>query len=531
MTTRNPRAKALHILFGTTILLSGCSVSESGTRPAATKRPSFAGIWVERSGKPNKASRDAIALLLAAPADGLDSTFYGAPELAARARALTDSSPPRKDAVTEFDTTLTRSMLTFLRDLHLGRVDPRRTGFELKPRKETHDVEVILRAAADRNAVDQLVNELRPSIAQYGRLREALGRYRLLADSAAAWTALPTVRRAVKPGARYAGLATVAARLAALGDLPSSDLGRVNPSVYAPPLVAGVIRFQGRHGLEPDGLLTPATITALDVSPAERRRQLALSLERLRWLPDLDTGRVVLVNIPTFHLWAWDVGGGETSPALDMRVIVGTGAFNRQTPVFVDEMRYLVFRPYWDIPPGITKNEIIPAMQKDRSYLARHDMEVVPVSGGGTADQRDLGGIEDGRLRVRQRPGAQNALGLVKFIFPNDENVYLHGTPQDELFAKARRDFSHGCVRVEQPVELAEWVLRGVPGWDQTTVLDAMHGEASKRVNLAAPVRVILFYTTAMAEQDGTVSFYEDIYDHDPRLLEAMETAPRHEGG
>ena len=258
---------------------------------------------------------------------------------------------------------------------------------------------------------------------------------------------------------------------------------------------------------------------------SQRVRQLELALERLRWLPELDTRPFVAINIPMFRLWAWDLGaaGGNS---ISMGVVVGR-ALNTQTPVLSEDMHHLVFRPYWNLPRSIVRDEVLPAMARDPDYLRRHDMELVR---GGDDDARPVAGNDDnlaalrqGSVRVRQRPGPKNSLGRVKFIFPNDANVYLHDTPATQLFGRARRDFSHGCVRVEDPVGLAQWVLRNQPGWTRERIEAAMAGTAPLQFDLAAPLPVILFYITAMADPaDQTIHFADDIYGHDAKLTREL---------
>ena len=281
-------------------------------------------------------------------------------------------------------------------------------------------------------------------------------------------------------------------------------------------------RFQGRHGLDADGALGKATLAALAVPVAQRTTQLELALERLRWLPHLDEHGFLAVNIPMFHLWGWGARPVRGTPDFEMDVIVGR-ALDTETPVFVEELRYLIFRPYWNVPPSILRNEILPAIARDRSYLDRQNMEIVAGAGDDAsaleATDENLARLRTGGLRVRQRPGPKNSLGLVKFVFPNDDNIYMHGTPAPQLFGRARRDFSHGCVRVADPVKLAEWLLRDRPEWTRERVLAAMQGPASERVTLTRPVQVILFYLTAVVmPEDGSVRFADDIYGHDGRL-------------
>lgn len=249
-------------------------------------------------------------------------------------------------------------------------------------------------------------------------------------------------------------------------------------------------------------------------------------MERLRWLPHPGDERFVGVNIPMFRLWAWDSIPPDGSPTFDTAVIVGR-ALRTQTPVFVEEMTSVIFRPYWNIPPSILRNEILPALRRDPDYLRRQNMEIVSGAGDDAAVVRAtpdaLDRLGRGTLRIRQRPGADNALGLVKFVFPNDENVYMHGTPAPQLFGRNRRDFSHGCVRVQDPVALAEWVLKDRPEWTHDRILSAMNGSETVRVDLPGPIRVILFYVTAVVmPEDGAVHFAEDIYSHDTRLARAL---------
>ena len=484
-------------------------------------------LWVDRNGKPSKGAREAIAALLQAADEGLDSASYSAAALSRRADSLAATRNRSSEAVAAFDADLSRSVLQYLTDLHNGRVDPRSLGLKLTIPKDDHELAAMVRTSLENSSVEQLVKNLQPPLALYRRLRTALGQYRELAVKHPDWPPLTPPRKSIKPGMPYPDIATVAERLRILGDLDGGANTRTDSATYDPGLADAVKRFQDRHGLEPDGVIGKSTIVALNVSPAARASQIALSLERLRWLPDLDGRRFIVVNIPSYHLWAWDSTGAEGTPSIDMDVIVGKRAVDTRTPVFVDDMRYLIFRPYWNVPVSIARSEIVPAAMKDHTYLARQDMEIVKGQNDGSpvveSSKDNLEKVAEGELRVRQRPGERNALGLVKFIFPNDANVYLHGTPAQSLFNRSSRDFSHGCVRVEQPVDLAEWVLRDVEGWDRGRILAAMEDAKSTRVDLKTPVRVVLFYTTALARLDGQVEFADDIYGHDAPLLAAMK--------
>jgi murein L,D-transpeptidase YcbB/YkuD len=287
-----------------------------------------------------------------------------------------------------------------------------------------------------------------------------------------------------------------------------------------------VERFQTRHGLVSDGVLGRATVRALRVPLSWRVRQIQLALERLRWLPDIESRRLIAINIPMFRLWAWDAIRPGGAPRLAMDVIVGR-ALDTRTPVFAGELRTLIFRPYWNVPRSILRQEMLSRIAEDPDYLGREGLEIVRDPGGDAlpfaATPETLAALEAGALRVRQRPGPANALGLIKFEFPNDSAVYLHGTPAQDLFARSRRDFSHGCVRVAEPAALAEWVLQEHPGWTRDRILATMTGQRTIRIDVPHPVQVILFYTTAaVMPDDGTIRFAEDIYGHDARLDRAL---------
>ena len=484
----------------------------------------YAPHWIDAAGRPSTNAREALALLNGAAADGLDLDHYGPSQLGVLAATL-EASSASADVVARFDVDLTLAAVRYLRDLHIGRVDPRAVGFNMTAPADVHDFGVLLRSAPADRRITEIAAELVPPFGQYLDVRRMLIRYRSLAADPGI-EPLPAVTAAVHPGERYAGAGALGRLLVALGDLPANTPPPPDSALYAGALVEGIKRFQIRHGLEGDGILGRGTQAALQVPLAWRVRQLEFALERLRWLPRPIEGRLVAVNIPMFRLWAWDSTPLSSAPSLGMGVIVGR-ALNTRTPVFVEQMRYAIFRPYWNVPPSILRSEILPAIKQDPDYLGQKDMEIVSGSGDDSApvaaDADNLARLEDGSFRVRQRPGPTNSLGLVKFVFPNDENVYMHGTPAPGLFKRTRRDFSHGCVRVEDPVALAEWALKDQPEWNLDRILAAMKATEPRRVNLTRPIQVILFYATAMVmPEDGTIRFVEDIYGHDTKLDRAL---------
>jgi murein L,D-transpeptidase YcbB/YkuD len=295
------------------------------------------------------------------------------------------------------------------------------------------------------------------------------------------------------------------ARLAAEGYLPAAPEAQ-GSDLYDPALAGTVQRFQHFHGLEPNGKVDAPTLAELDIPAAGRVQQIQVNLERWRWLPNDFGARYIKVNIPEFKMELVD--GGKT--ALEMRVVVGKAQRNR-TPVFSDKMDYLELNPYWNIPADIVKNEIEPGLAQDPSYLERKNMEVV---------------TDGGQQRYRQRPGADNALGQVKFMFPNQFDIYLHDTPADHLFAKAERDFSHGCIRLEKPLDLADYLLKDDPKWTPEAIRAAIATGEQKTVSIPRPLPVHILYFTAWVEEDGTVEFRPDVYGADEKLIQALAKEP-----
>lgn len=490
-------------------------------------------VWLDSTGRPNASARDALQILADAPADGLVAQDYQARELALQAAELARAPEAAAGSAPAFERALGTAMLRFLNDLHRGRVDPRSLGFRIgQHERKTAGVAALLHAAADEGRLSQAVAALRPRLGQYGRLREALGHYRTLAADPSPGLLPPIApAKALKAGDIYAGTAALHRRLVALGDLRAE--AQPPAERYDASLAEGVRRFQERHGLEADGALGSATLAALNVPLSQRVLQLELALERLRWLPELGGEPFIGINIAMFRLWAWDPSAPADS-LVDMNVVVGR-ALNTRTPVLAEKMRYIIFRPYWNVPSSIVRNEILPAIARDPGYLQRHGMEIVRGAGDNvqsaeTSSPQNLALLRQGVLRLRQRPGPKNSLGRVKFIFPNDDNIYLHDTPATQLFGRARRDFSHGCVRVEKPVALARWVLRDQPEWTPERIDAAMAGSSSQRVDLTRPLPVIMFYMTAMVTpSDHALRFAQDIYGHDARLVRAL--ASRYEDG
>lgn len=343
-------------------------------------------------------------------------------------------------------------------------------------------------------------------------LEAALPHYRqLAADPTAqlAWAeALPPLgARKLEPGKPWAGLALLTRRLVALDDLPADT---EVPPRYEGKLVEGVVAFQRRHGLEPDGVIGKDTLAELNIPPARRLRQIEQSIERLKQVPF--SPRWLLVNVPEFSLRAFE-GYAEK---LNMRIIVGS-ALKTRTPLFVEEMRFIEFSPYWNVPPSIARKETIPKLRSDPAYFDEQGFEFYSRAGGTdtTLSDDNLAAVLEGKLRIRQRPGPKNALGGIKFVFPNSDNIYMHHTPAVSLFKKVRRDFSHGCIRVEEPLALAAFVLANQPEWDEGRINAAMEKGISATLRLEEPLPVVIAYFTALPGADGRVRFFPDLYGLD----------------
>ena len=349
-------------------------------------------------------------------------------------------------------------------------------------------------------------------VAPYDWLAAHLPRYKELA--AKPWPGpLPAVKK-LSPGEAYVGSAPLAEILRDLGDLPA---GAAVPAdgTYGGALVDAVKKFQSRHGLTADGVIGPSSITALNHPYAERLEEIQESLKWLATIPVPDTESLVIVNIPAFQLYAWKAADRGKKATLTMRVVVGKAA-KSHTPILAAEIEHLVFRPYWYVPRSIVVKEMLPAYRKDAAYFDKHELELTATSDdaspGLPATPENVELLRAGTLGVRQKPGPRNALGRVKFIFPNGDSVYLHDTPAKSFFGRERRDFSHGCVRVSDPPALAAFLLRSTPGWDAAAIAAAMDAERPQVVDLNPHVPVWLLYTTAAAGADGTLGFYENVY-------------------
>jgi murein L,D-transpeptidase YcbB/YkuD len=488
----------------------------------------YRALWTS-GGKPTGRARELVDALCHAEREGLNPAQYGLDDLRRQLQRIRGEKERAPAEIAELELRLTGMFTEYGGDLLAGRLDPAAvdSGWYIRARRSS--VDSTLAAAAGGRDFGDMVAPLVPRQPEYRELLQALGRYRQLL-AAGGWAKVPG-GGPLRPGSSGPRVAALRDRLAAMGDLESA----AGEPAYDREVARAVSRYQVRHGLEANGVVGPATFAALDV-PLERRiRQIELNLERYRWLPAEFGARYILVNIPDYRLYAFD-GGKQV---LEQRVIVG-GEYENATPVFMDSMTYVVFNPDWDVPKRILVDEMMPHLRDDPAYLARNGYEVVDRKGDSVLDATkiDWGDVDTAQMpfRVRQLPGLRNPLGRVKFMFPNQFSIYLHDTPSQELFDRSKRTLSHGCVRVENPLRLASFVLAGQRDWGEDEIRAAMQppkpapGDSAaitkeKVVKLERPVPVYLLYLTAYV-RDGVLQFRDDPYDRDGRAMARLGKLP-----
>lgn len=472
---------------------------------ALYKTNNYQPIWIVDDGKANKNADEVIKLLEAAADHGLNPADYDTERLRQTLTALKAPFDVHSKDVALYDTAISLSLLRFMHNLHYGRINPTDLHFNIQRRAEKIlDLPALIKTVIAADNVTSLPSSVEPQLQQYQKLKQALASYR-------APEKIPPlnllVNKTLRQGDALPQSAELQKYLAAFGDIPSDKIDN-SATTYTATMVEGVKNFQKRHNIKPNGFINKATVAALNapLTDAERITQIELAMERLRWLPEITEGPAIMVNIPAFQLLAFD-DIKQDIPTTAMRVVVGKAAKN-QTPQLAADMRFVDFQPYWNVPYKIAKDEILPKLAADPEYLARQNMEFVSGSGSSA-------------LRIRQRPGKGNALGKVKFIFPNASSVYLHDTPSVALFSRSRRDLSHGCVRVAHPQELAEFVLKDQGGWDTDAIKKAMGGK-NRQVVLKKTIPVLFLYNTAFFDEHSNLTFYTDIYHRDTELLDAL---------
>lgn len=469
-------------------------------------------LWVDAA-RPHAEARALVDAVANAESEGLRIGEYDLAGLqGALDRAYGDAKA--KDAaatLAELDLRLTNLFVSYGRDLLAGRLDPARVDRDWYIRTRRAAADSALRTALRSDDLAVALRELAPERPDYEALVSELARLRSV-DSAGGW---PAISGPIEAGASGPEVTALRARLAASGDLDSSAMK--SPDLDAS-LAEAVAKFRVRYGLPAEGGLDRAAVAALNVPASRRIQQVELNLERLRWLPREFGDRYVMVNVPDFMLYAYD-GGKQV---FDMRVVVGE-EYDQETPVFADTLTYVEFRPYWNVPRSIMVEEIAPKVRERKTFLQANRYEIIPASG--KAEPVDPGSVDwddveskDFPYRVRQTPGPGNALGLVKFMFPNRFDIYMHDTPATHLFHEHRRAFSHGCIRLEHPDRFAEFVLAGQPEGDAGRIHELMNDGDMEQVRVKKPLPVYILYLTAFMH-DGRVQYRDDVYGTDKRAL------------
>ncbi|MGD2187425.1 MAG: L,D-transpeptidase family protein [Desulfobacterales bacterium] len=503
------------------------SVYASVALPTFYERRAYRPAWVNEKG-PLLQTKSFLNAIQEAEAEGLRPQDYHLDKIKHLLSEMRQTpkiyKSPNPRLLVDLDLLLTDAFLILGSHLVSGRINPERIDPQWFVSRREADLLQVLEEALASAEIEKALKSLLPLHGGYERLRKVLALYRKIAENGG-WPNVPEGPK-IQKGDRSDHISILRQRLAAEGfiDNPAS----IASPIFDDQLDQALKKFQIQNGLEPDGVLGKQTIKTLNITTDERLRQIIVNMERWRWLPQDLGSRYILVNIAGFYLNVIE----NQKPLMDMRVVAGKPY--RRTPVFSDKITYLVLNPYWAVPKTIAEKDILPKVKKDPAFLENQKFKIFQGWGADTQeiDPRTVDWqavtAADLKLRFRQDPGPQNALGRVKFMFPNQFDVYLHDTPSRELFAKARRDFSSGCIRVEKPLELAEYLLRNESDWPSEKIRLALMGDESVEttVKLPEPVNIHILYWTVWVGKDDLIHFGADIYDRDKALHEALQEPP-----
>ena len=538
------------------ILIQTKNIKAYKTLPKLYEERNYVPLWIENGG-PSSQAYEMIEIIRNSDNEALDPDYYNISEIESILKRMEQdrNSGDSYDALdlAELELLLSNSFLTYTHDLHYGRVRAEQINLELLSGERPVNLPKLLVTAVETDQVQETLEGLLPKYPMYAMLRISLKEYREIAAKGG-WQPVAYGDK-FKKGARGQRVLALSKRLKVTGELDSSIPGS---EVFDDSLDQAVRKYQQRNGLYVDGVVGKSTIEALNVPVEERISQIELTMERWRLLPQYLGNRYILVNIANYHLY----GVENNNDTINMRIVVGKPQWN--TPMFSEEMTHLIINPYWNIPPSIFKDDIAPKIMEDSEYLSKQNMDAVgleapekivveeaevvevvenveatEVTDGDNTGEKELSEVEiqnkkaqeeyiskvlSGKYRLRQNPGPGNALGRIKFLFPNKHSVYLHDTPNRGFFKKAQRNFSHGCIRVEKPLELAEFVLSSNPSWTQNTIQSSINKMKTKTVHLDKSITVYILYFTTWVDNEGTVNFHKDIYGLDKTLYNALRT-------
>ena len=538
------------------ILIQTKSIKAYKTLPKLYEERNYVPLWIE-NGRPSSQAYEMIEIIRNSDNEALDPDYYNISEIESILKRIEQDrySGDSYEALdlAELELLLSNSFLTYTHDLHYGRVRAEQINLELFSGERPVNLPKLLVTAIETDQVQGTLEGLLPKYPMYTKLRISLKEYREIAAKGG-WQPVAYGDK-FKKGARGQRVLALSKRLKVTGELDSSTPGS---EVFDDSLDQAVRKYQQRNGLYVDGVVGESTIEALNVPVEERISQIELTMERWRLLPQYLGNRYILVNIANYHLY----GVENNYDTINMRIVVGKPQWN--TPMFSEEMTHLIINPYWNIPPSIFKDDIVPRIKEDSEYMSKlsidalglktpekivveeaevvevvENVEATEVTDGDNTGEQELSEVEiqnkkaqeeyiakvlSGKYRLRQNPGPGNPLGRIKFLFPNKHSIYLHDTPNRGFFKKAQRNFSHGCIRVEKPLELAEFVLSSNPSWTQDTIQSSINKMKTKTVHLDEAITVYILYFTTWVDNEGYVNFHKDIYGLDKTLYNALRT-------
>lgn len=487
------------------------------------KKRDYLPIWI-RDSEIVPAGRLLLTKLENAEEEGLNSAFYKSKELREKLQAAQAKNGASDSLMKALELMLTAEFIKYAADVNSGATRSERENLKFFLQTKSMDYTSMMEKIIDNKGEQDPYIALEPLHPEYHQLKLLLKQYREFAKKGG-WPHLSGFKK-LKLGDVSPYVIKLRERLSITGEVKTPPANFYNPKVFDQNLDEGVKTFQAEHGLKPDGIAGGVTLQAMNVSVEERIKQIVANMERWRLVPESFTDRFILVNVPEYRLYVYE----NNKVTFDMRVVVGE-EFNA-TPIFNDTLKYIVFSPYWNIPKDIALKENLPEIYQDYSTLKRQGIEAVRLDGPTTATPvpfysvpwRQYATDEHFKYFLRQKPGPKNPLGTVKFLFPNKHNIYFHDTPFGNLFESERRGYSHGCIRIEEPVRLADFLLHSnQQHWTKEQIDEAMHMDNELHIRIEKPIPVFILYFTTWVNKAGRPQFRKDVYEYDELLSELLK--------